>query len=120
VFRPKHYASDVALELAKGLLDGSIVLEHESNSTASRALLGHLPIASGLSFSEDRGYLLLISKGPDEAVQITLDLLRVRLQQKLDLLSAELAELKKIQKAAEDLQQRGPANRPAPSRMKPS
>jgi hypothetical protein len=31
------------------------------------------------------------------------------------MLSAELAELKKIQKAAEGLQQRGPANRPAPT-----
>jgi hypothetical protein len=38
VFRPKRYASDVSLELAKGFLDGSIVLEHhESNSAASRA-----------------------------------------------------------------------------------
>jgi hypothetical protein len=33
VFRPKHYASDVALELAKGLLDGSIV----SNTTKAIA-----------------------------------------------------------------------------------
>lgn len=117
VFRPKRYASDVALELAKGLLDGSIVLQHhESNSAASRALLEHLPTASGLSFSEDRGYLLLISKGPDEVpVQITLDLFKSSLATKLDMLSAELAELKKIQKAAEGLQQRGPANRPAPT-----
>jgi hypothetical protein len=116
LFRPKHYARDVAIELANGLRDGSIVLErHENDSTASRALLERLPAASELSFSQDQGYLLLISKGPDEApAQITLDTFAARLQQELDLLNAELEELKTIQKATEHLLQREPENRPAP------
>jgi hypothetical protein len=59
LFRPKHYARDVALELANGLRDGSIPLEHQENdSTASRALLARFPTANGLSFSQDQGYLL--------------------------------------------------------------
>jgi hypothetical protein len=61
MLRPKRYASDIALELVKGLQSGEIVLEHESQGDSADSQEFPLQLKKQYSPSPLLGEMMFLS-----------------------------------------------------------